>query len=131
KDFGLCPRLMGLEKGRGPCFSYQLKKCSGACAGREAAEDYNRRLLSVFEGRRLQEWPFSSPIMIEEPTDADKTSSIVVDQWCVIANVSLEPECQPDIKFQEKMFDIDTYKILRSYLAAKIHKLNIKPISIE
>jgi DNA polymerase III subunit epsilon len=131
KDYGLCPKLMGLEKSRGPCFLYQLNKCSGACAGKETPGRYNSRLLSVFENRRLQEWPYSSPVMIREVPGGSKTSSIVVDQWCVIASVSQEPECEPNIKFQEKMFDLDTYKILRSYLAAKIDKLSIKPVSLE
>ena len=30
---GLCPRLLGLEKGRGRCFSSQLGRCHGACHG--------------------------------------------------------------------------------------------------
>lgn len=130
KDYGLCPRLMGLEKGRGACFLFQLKKCSGACCGRETYEDYNRRLLNVFAGRRLQEWPYDSPVLIQEDFGGEKLSSIVVDQWCVIANIIQEPECDPLISYQEKMFDIDTYKILRSFLAAKMHKLTIKPISL-
>jgi len=131
KNFGLCPKIMGLEKGSGPCFSYQIKRCEGACAGQETAEQYNQRLLSVFEGRRLEEWPYKSPIIIEEQSDNYVISSIVVDQWCVIASVTQDPECQPQISFQDKMFDIDTYKILRSYLAAKMHQLSIKPITHE
>jgi DNA polymerase-3 subunit epsilon len=126
-DYGLCPKLMGLEKGPGSCFSYQLKKCSGACAGREDAEVYNQRLLSAFEGRRLQEWPYESPVIIEEKSHRDRQRFMVVDQWCVVAQINLEPGCEPDIKLQAKMFDIDTYKILRSYLASKAHKLVVKP----
>jgi DNA polymerase-3 subunit epsilon len=130
KDYGLCPRLMGLEKGSGQCFLYQLKKCAGACCGRETYVDYNRRLLNVFAGRRLQEWPYDSPVLIQEDFNSEKLSSIVVDQWCVIANITQEPDCQPVVSYQDKMFDIDTYKILRSFMAAKIHKLTIKPISL-
>jgi DNA polymerase III subunit epsilon len=130
KDYGLCPKLMGLEKGRGGCFLYQLKKCSGACAGHEDAKTYNQRLLSAFEGRRLAQWPYKSPIVIEEFSDRDESRSIVVDQWCVIADISVQPGCEPQVRLQEKMFDIDTYKILRAYLASKAHKLTIRPISI-
>lgn len=130
KDYGLCPKLMGLEKSQGNCFLYQLKKCGGACCGQEAYSDYNQRLLEVFSGRRLQEWPFKSPVLIQEDFGSQKLSSIVVDQWCVIANIVQEPECSPVVKYQDKMFDIDTYKILRSFLASKMHKLTIKPISL-
>jgi DNA polymerase-3 subunit epsilon len=128
KDHGLCPKLMGLEKGRGACFAYQLKRCAGACVGRETAGAYNSRLLSAFEGRRLAEWPFETPVMIEERADG-KAGSIVVDQWCVVADLNQQEGCEPDIRLQEKMFDLDTYKILRSYMAAKIRHLKIKPIS--
>ena len=129
KDFGLCPKLMGLEKGGGACFSYQLKRCAGACAGAESAQEYNARLLSAFAGRRLEEWPYETPIMIEENHNGARSGAIVVDQWCVVASLSSEPDSDPDIRFQEKMFDIDTYKILRSFLAAKVQKLSIRPIS--
>lgn len=131
KDHGLCPKLMGIEKSSGSCFSYQLKKCRGACAGKEGADSYNQRLLSAFEGRRLQAWPYSSPILIEEKTDKDGHRSMVVDQWCVVADIKAEPDCEPVVKFQDKMFDIDTYKILRSYLASKPHKLSIRPFAME
>lgn len=129
KDFGLCPKLMGLENGSGRCFAYQLKKCRGACIGLEDEETYNQRLLAAFEGRRLEAWPYRSPVLIEEKNNKDSHRSIVVDQWCVVAQISVEPECQPQIKFQTKMFDLDTYKILRSYLRAKPHKLSVRPFS--
>jgi DNA polymerase-3 subunit epsilon len=131
KDFGLCPRLMGLEKGRGACFSYQLKRCKGACEGHEAHLAYNNRLLAAFAGRRLQDWPFESPVIIAEKTDSDRLSSIVIDQWCVIADISQEPECDPVVRFQDKMFDLDTYKILRAYLSSKAHRLDVKPVSMD
>jgi DNA polymerase-3 subunit epsilon len=131
KDFGLCPKLMGFEKGRGACFSYQLKRCGGACAGKEDADTYNARLLSAFEGRRLEEWPYRTPVIIEEKSFNEQQRLIVVDQWCVVADISVQPGCEPDISFQEKMFDIDTYKILRSYIKSKPHKLNIRPIALD
>ena len=129
RDYGLCPKLMGLEKGAGACFSYQLQRCAGACAGTETADEYNSRLFSAFAGRRLEEWPYQTPILIEENGHGSYRGAIVVDQWCVIASLSYRPDNDPDIRLQEKMFDIDTYKILRSFLAAKIRDLKIKPIS--
>ena len=42
--YGLCPRLCQVEKGIGPCFHYQLKKCRGACCGKESPESYNARV---------------------------------------------------------------------------------------
>jgi DNA polymerase-3 subunit epsilon len=131
KDYGLCPKLMGFEKGSGSCFSYQLKKCRGACVGQEDVGSYNERLLTAFEGRRLQSWPYASPILIEEKSDKDSHRSIIVDQWCVVADIKAEPDCEPVVRFQDKMFDIDTYKILRSYIMSKPHKLSIRPFALE
>jgi DNA polymerase III subunit epsilon len=131
KDYGLCPKLMGLEKGAGSCFAYQLKKCAGACSGKEDMVTYNKRLLAVFEGRRLQEWPYQSPILIEEKSDSQKTSAVVVDQWCVVATISVEPDCEPVVTMQDRLFDIDTYKILSGYLRNHPSKLKLKPVSRE
>jgi len=129
KDFGLCPKLMGFEKSRGGCFSYQLKKCRGACVQKESPSDYNQRLLAAFEGRQLQAWPYDSAIIIEELPAGDAIRSLIVDKWCVLADVTHPPDCNPHMRFQETMFDLDTYKILRSYLATKSHKLRIRPVS--
>lgn len=131
KDMYLCPKLMGLEKVNGSCFSHQLNKCLGACCGKESSVDYNRRFLLAFKGRILEQWPYRSPILIEEKNDRDEVHGIIVDQWCVIADISQQPECEPQIRLQAKMFDIDTYKILRSYLSAKAHRLSIRPVPTE
>jgi DNA polymerase-3 subunit epsilon len=131
KDFGLCPRLLGLENGRGACFSYQLKRCAGACCGKETPEQFNNRLIAAFDGRRLHDWPYSSPVLIEEKTDDDTVSSIVIDKWCVVAQISQQPECEPQVKLHEKMFDIDTYKILRSYIMNRAQRLVIRPVPLE
>ncbi|HRV83337.1 MAG TPA: exonuclease domain-containing protein [Saprospiraceae bacterium] len=39
----LCYSKLGLEKGSGPCFAYNIGKCLGACVGEESAESYNIR----------------------------------------------------------------------------------------
>ncbi|MEL7123805.1 MAG: exonuclease domain-containing protein, partial [Bacteroidota bacterium] len=44
EKFGLCSKLMGKEKGNGPCFAYHLKQCTGACIGIESPEAYNERV---------------------------------------------------------------------------------------
>ena len=56
QTYELCPKLCGLEKGKGACFHYHLNQCHGACAGQEAIAAYNERaeamrlaLLTVFE----------------------------------------------------------------------------------
>ena len=131
KTYGLCPRLLGLEKGSGPCFSYQIKKCRGACVKAMTANEHNQLLQDIFGNKRLSEWPFDSPILLQEINqDNEDYKSIVVDKWCLIADLSQPEECAPTVKFYNRHFDIDTYKILRAYIDTKRHQLNIKPISI-
>ncbi len=129
KGFDLCPKLLGLEKSKRSCFSYQLKRCKGACVNQEPKEVYNARLAVAFEKSRLQQWPYDSPVVITERTDSDNNQAIIVDQWCVVADINEAPDCEPIVNFHDWLFDLDTYKILRSFMTQKAHRLNIKSIS--
>lgn len=129
KTFDLCPKLLGLEKTKGACFLYQLHKCRGACAGVEPAAVYNQRLLIAFEHHRIQAWPFMGPILVQEKTDEASSSGIVVDQWCILAEVTQDEYCEPHVHYQGQKFDLDTYKILRSFLMDKMRQLRIHPLS--
>lgn len=130
KTYDLCPKFLGLEKSKGACFLSQLKKCRGGCAGRESTEIYNSRLLTAFEHQRIREWPYSGAVLVQERFNESTTSSgIIVDQWCVIGEVTQEADCEPDIKARGKTFDLDTYKILQQFLTAKLSKLIIQPLT--
>ena len=43
KEFGLCPKLSGLQIAKGLCFSHQSGSCKGACQGVEKEKKYNKR----------------------------------------------------------------------------------------
>jgi DNA polymerase-3 subunit epsilon len=130
RTYALCPQLMGLEKGSGACFWYQLHKCRGACIGLESADSYNDRLLRAFERRKIQSWPFKGAVLVQEKVDAIvPTNGIVVDQWRVVAEVSQEAYCEPRVIARPAVFDLDTYKILQSFLTNHIKQLSIKPLS--
>lgn len=130
RDFRLCPKLCGVEKSKSACFWHQLRKCEGACVGAEQQEAYNQRVLDAFERRRMQVWPYATPVLISDKTAADQ-GGVVVDQWCVVAEVTQEPYCAPVIKTFERTFDLDTYKILQSHLAHKLKNLRIQPVTLE
>ncbi len=66
KGSTLCPRLLGLETGKGLCFYYSLGKCRGACGEKEKINAYNSRFRKGFEKTRLRAWPFEKPIVLEE-----------------------------------------------------------------
>lgn len=131
KTYDLCPKLLGLEKSKTACFLYQLGKCRGACVGREPAETYNRRLLQAFDRQRIRSWPYPSPVLLRETyPDAETTNSgVIIDQWCVIADVHQDEYCEPVVKTHHKTFDLDTYKILQSFMATKARRLQIQPLN--
>ncbi len=111
KTFQLCPKLLGLEKAAGACFRYQLGLCKGACISKETPELYNRRVELALERSKIESWPFASEVAVR----ISETRSIVVDQW-IVKSVVEHAYDEPVITSIEGGFDIDTYKIIRSYI---------------
>ena len=111
KTFQLCPKLLGLEKASGACFRYQLGLCKGACIGKESPELYNRRVELALERSKIESWPFKSEVAVR----ISETRSIIVDQW-IVKSVVENTFDEPTITALDNGFDIDTYKIIRSYI---------------
>lgn len=130
KDWQLCPKLCGLEKTNAACFWSQLRRCNGACVQREPADIYNERLRTAFAHVRIEHWPYKGAVLVR-PKSEIASFGIVVDQWCVIAEVTQQEYCEPVITHYPKLFDLDTYKILQSHLKTKINQLSISPITLE
>ncbi len=56
ENYTLCERMNTLQKvGSGLCFSYQLKKCNGICAGKENVEEYNTRFQTLLNSFQIKE----------------------------------------------------------------------------
>lgn len=128
KTFDLCPKLCGLEKAKGACFSYQLKRCKGACIGKEPAETYNRRLLLAFEHKRIQSWPYDGPVVVREMLpDTSLRSGFIVDQWSIVGRISQEEDYEPIVTRYDAIFDYDAYKILRSFMTNRLGLMTILP----
>jgi DNA polymerase-3 subunit epsilon len=130
KLYDLCPKLMGIEKATGACFMRQLHKCRGACEGVEPVEVYNQRLQTAFSRLRIQAWPYHGAVLVEEKMSPEM-HGIVVDQWCVVAEVNQDAYCDPVVNTMTKHFDLDTYKILQTFLSAKLDKLRVQQIDLE
>jgi len=138
----LCQKLCGVEKRqRGACFGYQLKKCRGACCGKEPSSHYNLRLQLALQQLKNQQWPWPGPVVVEEHPinqDWDQVHFHLLDQWCYLGQVNNNSDCLAQLeqhKNQSVFFDLDTYKILLRFLInpsrQKHHRLLIKPVSIE
>ena len=111
KKYSLCNKLMGIEKTRSSCFEYKLGRCKGACIGLEKKESYNARFLIAFvENKQFRPWPFQGPIEIVEKNEEDEIyESFLINNWCPL----------------DTDFDLDTYKIISSFIKHKNPKYRV------
>jgi DNA polymerase-3 subunit epsilon len=128
KTYDLCPKLLGLEKAGGPCFKSQLRRCRGACFMNEAATLYNQRFETAFKYSKIDAWPYKQPIVVAHVGSGDQ-KTLVIDNWNVIGELRSEEGCDTHYKPWQSVFDIDTYRIIRSYLANKSSLLKLQPIT--
>ena len=119
----LCKKALGMEKGGGSCFNFQLKKCGGVCAGKESIAQHNMRLLEAFDKEKIQQWPFAGPAWISECSEnpADDTlitqAIHVIDQWAYLGCVEREEEIADLLaNRRQSWFDKETYRLLNRYI---------------
>ena len=113
----LCSIVLGLEKGKGPCFAHQLKRCRGACAGKESLVAHGLRLGAALAGLRMRPWPFKGRVGVREG-GADG-EMIVLDRWCYLGTVRSEEELRE--LGSRPVFDLDTYRILARFFDRPHH----------
>ncbi len=125
--YALCSKILGTEKGKGPCFSSQIGKCNGACEGREERDVYNERFEHAFFARRIQAWPYGGPIVVEERRNGG-SHSFVLDNWCLIGDIRVSED---DVAFRAARpeFDHDSYKIFARYLRNPAHARLVRRLS--
>lgn len=114
----LCPPLLGLEKsaGGGRCFTHQLHRCKGACAGGESRRLHGARLMLALHDLRLEHWPHPGPVGIREGD-----AMHVVDSWCYLGTASSEVELHALLEAGRPSFELDAYRILvKAMRGAKI-----------
>ena len=120
---GLCNILLGLEKRSvpysGACFAHQIKRCRGACVGLESRAQHALRLKQALSSMRTLPWPFAGRIAIRENAgDGETTELHVLDRWCYLGTVRSEAELHDLADTRAApVFDVDTYKILKRFIA--------------
>ena len=117
----LCLKRLGLEKGQGPCFAYQLKRCKGCCVGAETRLAHDLRLFEAFASLRINAWPFEGKIGIcEKHAPTGREDIHIFDHWCYLGTMPVESSLPDFSEYQQDLaFDADTYKILLRFLAQK------------
>jgi DNA polymerase-3 subunit epsilon len=130
-EHGLCHRLLGLENGKGPCFAFQLKKCRGACVGKESELNHAMRLSMALSRLRVEPWPFQGRIGLREVHRASGLTEIhLLDRWCYLGTVR-DPSALHDAleTRHDLIFDLDTYQILTRFFKRHSHNLDIIALS--
>ena len=108
----LCYGLLGLEsltRGRA-CFRSALKRCAGACCGKESVEDHQRRLLTGLENIGVTCWPWDSAIALKESREG-MTHYHIIHNWLWLGAVTTLDEAAELLRTPAG-FDQDGYKIL-------------------
>lgn len=120
KERKLCLKLLGLDKGTGPCFATQIDQCKGACIGKENSLFYNVRFLESFAHSKISKWPHKDAIIIKEEHE-DLKEFHLINNWCYVGSTS-DPS-NKDWPSTSIKFDWDVYKIIKKF----INKPNILP----
>lgn len=121
--FNLCPKLMGLEKASGACFSYSLGKCKGACVGKETPEMYNRRFELALENTKVASWEYPGAIVVPMTETGE---SVIIYNWIIQGYLNAEGE--PVTNVVEPSFDVDEYKIIRRFV--RENRLFVQPYKL-
>lgn len=117
KEHQLCLKKMGLEKGKGPCFAYQLNKCNGACINKESDFQHRLKIINALHPLKNKAWPYPGKIGIREYSKYNYRTDIhVFNHWCYLGVAHDEADLEQLCLFNEVRFDLDTYKILIRHL---------------
>jgi DNA polymerase III subunit epsilon len=116
----LCARALGLEDGpldgRSSCFAYQLKRCKGACVGREPPKLHDTRVRLALAGLRLKSWPYRGRVAVAERDWRGVEDWHVLDGWRWLGTVH-ELEDAQALRNDAASFDADIYRILKRWFA--------------
>lgn len=131
-NYQLCPRRLGLEPGgKGACMAYQMKRCAGACAGKESFASHDERLLGALAAVRLKAWPWDGAVVVSEhAAHAGLSAFHLLDRWCHLGSADTTAALDALIDSgPARCFDLDTCRILQRWLAvpANLQQVHLLP----
>ncbi|HBG69216.1 MAG: hypothetical protein A2W93_04250 [Bacteroidetes bacterium GWF2_43_63] len=125
--YQLCQKLCGIYDTEGPCFYHQIKKCKGACVGKESPEDYNERAYQALDDVQMKNETF---LLSEGQYVNDKKPFVLVENGTYKgygflpedASLSCCEECYMHIQ-KPAIIDKDAHSIIQSFMRQKKYKL--------
>jgi len=130
REFKLCPKYLGLERGAGRCFASQLGACMGICDGMVDLE-YHDRFTDGFQKLRVPPWPFPEATTLVEESERFRETHFIY-KWCYMGSVIENKSTQEVSKNPyTHAFDWDEYKILARAIRARLtKKQGLSPINL-
>ncbi|MCL2896667.1 excinuclease Cho [Brenneria tiliae] len=122
-QYQLCYGLLGLEplsRGR-PCFRSALKRCAGACCGKESPAAHHQRLAAALEQSRVVCWQWNGPIALREQ-GPDMAQYHIIHHWLWLGAVDSLNEAG-ELMVAAPGFDSDGYKILCKPVISGEHEI--------
>jgi DNA polymerase-3 subunit epsilon len=118
KSHRLCLKLLGLEKGPGACFAYQLGNCRGACIGKEPEQKHRLRMQTALLPMRLKSWPYEGVIGIHERNESNGLEEThVIYQWHYLGKMTQPDNLEQVLRDSPvEALDIDIYRLLVKHL---------------
>lgn len=119
--YQLCYSKLGLEKGTGPCFAYNIGKCLGACIGEETPETYNLRVEHALEELFV---PLTGHFLLTDPgRTSDEYSFIYVRNGNIIGYGWRDKAYPLDLEeILDDMTPVTSRPELQSFLAHYLDK---------
>ena len=126
----LCLVMLGLEArtvaGK-PCFAHQLRRCRGACVGKEAAQEHQRRLQEALAGLKVNTWPYPGAIGLLEKGADGREDLHVIFNWCWLGTAHSEDDARALLRGVQARppFDHDSYKILLRHVTRGLLEIKL------
>lgn len=130
RGYALCEKAMGIASHQraGPCFAYQLKRCMGACVGKESVADHDARLRQALSKESDLAWPYDGAVVVVEENESGDKHYYVFEKWFMYGEVRSLDEARLLLKRKRQaksdprsLLDLDEYRIVLSFLRRNKH----------
>lgn len=126
----LCPRRLGLERGKGACHASALGKCRGVCRELESPTEHDHRLRAALHSLRVRDWPGGATAIVHERhSGTDREVFHVFDHWCHIGSWSTRSEALREAPALPRRFDAEIYRLLLRWLSQPAHCDSLIPLA--
>ena len=122
----ICLKAVGLEGRRkaahdgAPCFNYQLRKCGGACVGREARDEHTERIKELMLQWLLPEWAHDGAIaLVELNAERFQEQWHVFDRWCWLGTVKSQNAALDLAHDAPRVFEADAARLAVQAMSAR------------